>query len=196
MVKAVETSLRELLEGTKQYQVPLYQRTYAWKKEQLGRLWDDVIQLARDRERTGGAVTHFMGSLVLALTSDLGPAGLSRFLVVDGQQRLTTLTLLLAALRDHRTETESADHRHRIDEQLLINKWRKGDERLKLLPTQADRVSIWPASTAPQARAARTASERPTASSPPAWLTTMTRTTPRTSSASKRPCSPVSRWSP
>lgn len=141
MVKAVETSLRELLEGTKQYQVPLYQRTYAWKKEQLARLWDDVIQLAEDRERDGGGATHFMGSLVLALTGDIGPAGLSRYLVVDGQQRLTTLTLLLAALRDHRADTESADHRDRIDEQFLINKWRKGDERLKLLPTQADRVS-------------------------------------------------------
>ena len=141
MVKAVETSLRELLEGTKQYQVPLYQRTYAWKKEQLDRLWDDVIQLAQDRERSGGGPTHFMGSLVLALTGDIGPAGLSRYLVVDGQQRLTTLTLLLAALRDHRAQTESADHCDRIDEQFLINKWRKGDERLKLLPTQADRVS-------------------------------------------------------
>ena len=42
MVKAVETSLRELLEGAKQYQVPLYQRTYSWKGPQLARLWEDL----------------------------------------------------------------------------------------------------------------------------------------------------------
>ena len=43
MVLAVETSLQKLLEGTKQYQVPLYQRTYSWKTEQLQRLWDDLV---------------------------------------------------------------------------------------------------------------------------------------------------------
>lgn len=60
------------------------------------------MQLVEDRERSHGKATLFMGSLVLALTADIGPAGLSRYLVVDGQQRLTTLTLLLAAVRDHR----------------------------------------------------------------------------------------------
>lgn len=44
MVKAMETSLRELLEGTKQYQVPLYQRRYSWRKDNLTRLWDDVLK--------------------------------------------------------------------------------------------------------------------------------------------------------
>lgn len=141
MVKAVETSLRELLEGSKQYQVPLYQRTYSWRKEQFGRLWDDLTQLSEDRQRDGSTATHFLGSLVLAPTPDVGPAGVSRYLVVDGQQRLTTLTLLLAAIRDHRAELESPEHRERLNEQYLINKWREGQDRLKLLPTQADRAS-------------------------------------------------------
>lgn len=142
MVKAVETSLRELLEGSKQYQVPLYQRTYSWRKEQLNRLWADIVSLAEDRAaRPSAGVTHFMGSLVLAPTPDVGPVGVSRYLVVDGQQRLTTLTLLLAAIRDHRVDTEGPDHRDRIDHQFLVNPWRKGDERLKVLPTQADRAT-------------------------------------------------------
>lgn len=141
MVKAVETSLRELLEGTKQYQVPLYQRTYSWKCAQLERLWDDLVQLAEDRAIHGSQVTHFLGSLVLAPTPDIGPAGVSKYLVVDGQQRLTATTLLLAAIRDHRAATESPEHRDRLNEQYLINKWKLGDERLKLLPTQADRPS-------------------------------------------------------
>lgn len=141
MVKAVETSLRELLEGTKQYQVPLYQRTYAWRSAQLERLWEDLALLAEDRAAHGSQVTHFLGSLVLAPTPDIGPAGVSKYLVVDGQQRLTTTTLLLAAIRDHRAATESSEHRDRLNEQYLINKWKSGDERLKLLPTQADRQS-------------------------------------------------------
>ena len=49
MVAARETTLQELLEGSKQYQVPLYQRTYSWQKGQLRRLWEDILQLASDR---------------------------------------------------------------------------------------------------------------------------------------------------
>ncbi|MDG4788186.1 DUF262 domain-containing protein [Micromonospora sp. WMMD1102] len=140
MVAARETTLRELLEGTKQYQVPLYQRTYSWKTTQLERLWEDVLKLAEDRTEDKGA-THFIGSLVLAPSPANGPAGVSEFLVVDGQQRLTTLSILLCAIRDHRAQHESPRHRERLDEQFLINKWEPGQHRLKLLPTQADRAA-------------------------------------------------------
>ena len=105
MVAARETTLQELLEGAKQYQVPLYQRTYSWKKDQLRRLWEDIVQLAGDRV-TSPDLTHFIGSLVLAPSPANGPAGVTEFLVVDGQQRLTTLSLLLCAIRDHRVQTE------------------------------------------------------------------------------------------
>lgn len=141
MVHAAETTLRELLEGAKQYQVPLYQRTYSWTKDNFTRLWSDLVQLADDRQRGGASVTHFLGSMVLAPTPDVGPVGVSRYLVVDGQQRLTTLTLLLTAIRDHRAETEQPEHRDRLNEQYLINKWRPDEERLKFMPTQADRQS-------------------------------------------------------
>src|SRR5215470_2349339 len=123
MVAARETTLQELLEGAKQYQIPLYQRTYSWQKEQLERLWEDILQLADDRV-TALAVTHFIGSLVLAPSPANGPAGVMEFLVVDGQQRLTALSLLLCAIRDHRAQTENPEHRERINDQYLINKWR------------------------------------------------------------------------
>lgn len=129
-----------LLEGTKQYQVPLYQRTYSWKRAQLERLWRDILQLAEDRA-TNPDLTHFIGSLVLAPSPANGPAGVMEFLVVDGQQRLTTLTLLLCAIRDHRAQTENPEHRERINDQYLINRWKPERSRLKLLPTQADRAS-------------------------------------------------------
>lgn len=138
MVLARETALQELLEGTKQYQVPLYQRTYSWTRPQLARLWEDLIKLAEDRVEDPTA-THFIGSLVLAPSPANGPTGVQEFLVIDGQQRLTTMSILLCAVRDHRKEHDSPEHFDRISEQYLINKWKKGPQRLKLLPTQADR---------------------------------------------------------
>ncbi|MFJ1538846.1 DUF262 domain-containing protein [Micromonospora chalcea] len=137
MVAAHETTLRELLEGAKQYRVPLYQRTYSWTDSQLDRLWEDIRKLAEERTEDP-SLTHFIGSLVLAPSPTNGPAGVSEFLVVDGQQRLTTLSILLCALRDHRATHEDPGHRDRIDQEYLINKW-KPAHRLKIVPTQADR---------------------------------------------------------
>lgn len=141
MVHAEETSLQDLLEGTKQYLVPLYQRTYSWRQPQHDRLWDDVVKLAEDRAAGQSSATHFIGSLVLAPSPANGPTGVQQFLVVDGQQRLTTLSVLLCAIRDHRADTEHPEHRDRINEQYLINKWKQGALRPKLQPTQTDRPS-------------------------------------------------------
>ncbi|WP_174535870.1 GmrSD restriction endonuclease domain-containing protein [Micromonospora chalcea] len=138
MVAAHETTLRELLEGAKQYRVPLYQRTYSWSESQLGRLWEDIVKLAEDRAESP-SLTHFIGSLVLAPSPTHGPS-VSEFLVVDGQQRLTTLSILLCAIRDHRATHEDPDHRNRIDQEYLINKY-KPAHRMKLVPTQADRAA-------------------------------------------------------
>lgn len=140
MVAARETTLRELLEGSKQYQVPLYQRTYSWSKVQLERLWEDIRTLADDRVEYA-STTHFIGSLVLASSPTNGPTGVSEYLVVDGQQRLTTLSLLLCAIRDHRAVHEDPEHRERLNQQYLVNKWKPEQHRLKLVPTQADRES-------------------------------------------------------
>ncbi|MGC4806736.1 GmrSD restriction endonuclease domain-containing protein [Micromonospora sp. DT233] len=137
MVAAAETTLQGLLEGAKQYHVPLYQRTYSWSKIQLARLWDDVRKLAEDRVDSPNA-THFIGSLVLAPSPKLSPAGVAEYLVVDGQQRLTTLTILLCAIRDHRAAREGAKHRMRLDHQYLTNPFEE-ERWLKLVPTQADR---------------------------------------------------------
>ncbi|MFJ4102258.1 GmrSD restriction endonuclease domain-containing protein [Amycolatopsis japonica] len=138
MVAARETTLQELLEGSKQYQVPLYQRTYSWENDQLRQLWEDITHLAEDRANDPD-LTHFIGSVVLAPSPGNGPTGVQQYLVIDGQQRLTTLSILLCALRDYRATHEDSEHRERIDQQYLINKWKK--QRLKLVPTQADRAA-------------------------------------------------------
>ena len=138
MVTAKETTLQDLLGGEKQYQVPLYQRTYSWRAAQLDKLWDDVLLLAEDREGRPD-LTHFMGSLVLAPSPAISPGGVQDWLVIDGQQRLTTLSLLLCAIRDRLSAANHSD-KDRVNEQYLINKWHS-DRYTKLQPTQADRAA-------------------------------------------------------
>lgn len=133
----METSFAGVLEGKKQYQVPLYQRVYSWQKKQLDQFWDDIVELVTTR-REEPAASHFIGSLVLATSPDFNAVGVSKLLVVDGRQRLTTLTFLLAALRDHLTETGDAKRAEGIHAQYLVNVYDKG-KPTKVLPTQADR---------------------------------------------------------
>lgn len=140
MVAAQETSLQRILEGSSQYLVPLYQRPYGWGDEQLRELWTDVTQLAEDRLDDPHA-THFIGSVVLAPAPASVAGTVTRFLVVDGQQRLTTLTLLLAAIHDFLREVDGAPSRdsERIRHTLLTNQYNDDPDRLKLVPTQVDR---------------------------------------------------------
>ena len=106
-MKASETKLAKIIEGTNQYIVPHYQRPYTWGRKEWNTLWADLVDLAeQDSDGTGDTGTatvprqHFMGSLVTAPGRSV-PEGVSKWVLIDGQQRLTTLLLLLAALRDH-----------------------------------------------------------------------------------------------
>lgn len=137
VVKAKETNLEGVLEGKKQYQVPLYQRRYTWGKAQIDQLWADLLDIVEARSADPNA-THFIGSLVLAASPDNGAVGVQKFLVVDGQQRLTTLTILLAALRDYQAAQNGNYDPGAINDQYLVNRYDEGRPR-KVLPTQADR---------------------------------------------------------
>jgi uncharacterized protein with ParB-like and HNH nuclease domain len=130
-VKASETKLRELLEGGKQFQIPLFQRPYSWSKKEWKALWEDIMEIYHDNEDN-----HFLGPIVTQAVPGT-PDGISPFLLIDGQQRLTTLSLLLAALREHlkKDDSESAAE---LQELYLINRYKKGDAHYKILPTQAD----------------------------------------------------------
>jgi hypothetical protein len=135
VVAASQTRIAKVLAGTQQLRVPLYQRRYAWRRGEWKVLWDDVAHLASDR--MGDPIErHFIGSVVLAPTPD---GSSTARLVVDGQQRLVTLSLLLCALRDGEARLPAA-LRQRVDRCLLV---KSGDhvpphKRLKLLPTQHD----------------------------------------------------------
>ncbi|WP_285571488.1 DUF262 domain-containing protein [Streptomyces sp. RTGN2] len=140
-MQAKETLFADLVQGrAQQFQVPLYQRTYSWTEKQLRQLWTDILEQAELLESGEKASTHFLGSVVLA-PSPQNEATFPRWLVVDGQQRLTTLSLALAAIRDHIADGEP-DEAERIDEEYLINKRKNGSDRFRLLPTQADRAQF------------------------------------------------------
>ena len=135
-MRAHEVSFLDLVQGEKQFQVPLYQRTYSWGGKQLAQLWRDLLAQSEAMADGAPAGTHFMGSVVITPSPTLQAAGVNRWLLVDGQQRLTTLMLALAAIRDHVGGGGEADRIHR---QYLVNEFRQGDDHLRLLPTQADR---------------------------------------------------------
>lgn len=140
-MRAHEITFLDLVQGEKQFQVPLYQRTYSWTETQLSQLWKDVLGQGEAMAAGSARSGHFMGSVVIAPSPTLQAAGVQRWLVVDGQQRLTTLMLALTAVRDHIHDSQSADA-DRIHRQYLVNEFRSGDDHLRLLPTQADRESF------------------------------------------------------
>ena len=135
-MKAMDRSFAEIINGTLQFVIPVFQRDYTWAEEECRRLWDDVLRAV---ERGSGR-GHFLGSIVYIGTGDSG-AAFSRWLVIDGQQRLTTL--LLAALRDHIRETgwsgsDDGPTVDRIDSYFLVNRYERGDRHRKLVLRRTD----------------------------------------------------------
>ena len=94
-MEANKTTLFQLLNGEKQFRIPIYQRPYSWKQTECTRLLDDINDIANTTE----GVSHFLGSVVYVAEADFLVAGVNNLLVIDGQQRLTTLSLLLLAIR-------------------------------------------------------------------------------------------------
>lgn len=138
-MKAVATTILKLVQGSKVFLIPTFQRRYTWKKEQWSQLWEDLLSEYRidhpaDPDTLYG---HFLGSVVLHPA--LGPAStLMRHQVIDGQQRLTTILVLLAALRDVRKAADPTWNSSAIDDQYLTNPF--SDEYPdRLIPTKLDR---------------------------------------------------------
>jgi uncharacterized protein with ParB-like and HNH nuclease domain len=93
-MQANKINFLQFLQGVKQFIIPIYQRTYSWRNKECKKLWDDILSVAQNDE----VPTHFLGSIVYASKGVYQVASLPQLLVIDGQQRLTTLFLLLAAL--------------------------------------------------------------------------------------------------
>ncbi|WP_298033999.1 DUF262 and DUF1524 domain-containing protein [uncultured Dysosmobacter sp.] len=128
-------NIYEILNGNKQFLIPVYQRYYSWDIEQCRRLWNDIVEMQKKKK-----VGHFVGSIV-NIAEQAMPTGVQKYMIIDGQQRMTTLTLLLLALRDYAIQNpiDTTINARRIDNMLLKNEYEVGDERYKLLLTETDR---------------------------------------------------------
>jgi uncharacterized protein with ParB-like and HNH nuclease domain len=135
-MKASETHLGKILEGTNQFIVPLFQRPYTWDESRWKVLWLDLVELCEDDVETTRAKPHFLGSIVTVPTRSV-PEGVTKYLLIDGQQRLTTLQVLLAALRDLARELPGA-LAERLDKSYLVNQFEEELDHYKLLPTQTN----------------------------------------------------------
>ena len=128
-------NIYEILNGNRQFLIPVYQRFYSWDIDQCKRLWNDIVEMQRK-----GKAGHFVGSIV-NIAEQAMPTGVQKYMIIDGQQRMTTLTLLLLALRDYaiKNPSDTTINARRIDNMLLKNEYESGDERYKLLLTETDR---------------------------------------------------------
>lgn len=120
--------------GNQQHVIPVYQRNYSWGKDQWLRLWEDLeaIEKAPEGDR------HFMGFLVSALVS--APyADQAQYYLVDGQQRLTTSSILLAAIKNVAKVAGDADLADQIHEDYLVHRRLDGNKRYRLLPKTRER---------------------------------------------------------
>ncbi|WP_120895059.1 DUF262 and DUF1524 domain-containing protein [Helicobacter pylori] len=122
----------------RQFVIPIYQRLYSWKKEQCEQLWDDIIKIGGNDKMNG----NFIGS-ILYVQVDYTHS--SPLLIIDGQQRLTTITLLFIALRNHLNDEDEfleKFSRQEIQNRYLINSDEKGDKKFKLFLSEPDRDTL------------------------------------------------------
>ena len=138
-MKGSECKFVKYMQGDdKRFVIPVYQRNYDWKTENCKQLYDDLVRIIKGHRRS-----HFFGSLV----SVYNPNGHNEeFLVIDGQQRLTTVSLLFLAMyniidRDI-IVPKTANLKQRIYESYLVDKWQPEDTRIKLKPVKNDRMAF------------------------------------------------------
>lgn len=139
-MEATQAQLLTLLDGKKQFTIPIYQRTYSWTLTQCDRLLEDIKRVGSD----DSALSHFIGSIVYFNPSSSPVTSVPELLVIDGQQRLTTISLLLLALTHYLKENKDIkldddETWEEIQETYLVNKHRKDDSKFKLLLTRKDK---------------------------------------------------------
>ncbi|HBJ36643.1 MAG TPA: hypothetical protein DDZ51_18180 [Planctomycetaceae bacterium] len=133
-MKANALPLRDVLFSELQFIVPFFQRSYSWSRDNWERIVDDIISVTND----GSVKKHFLGPLVCA-SLNAGPGVLPQYQLIDGQQRLTTLSILLAAVRDEAKKVGNKQLGAQIEVQYLVNQFRDGLANLKLVPRSGDR---------------------------------------------------------
>ncbi len=139
-MKATEAKFLSFLQKSPQFVIPIYQRTYSWTERECRQLWDDIIHTGNN----DAILAHFVGSIVYIEKSLYHVSSQSPLLVIDGQQRLTTVTLILEALARHVGNSEPVDgfSAKKLRNYYLLNPEEDGERRFKLLLTQTDKASL------------------------------------------------------
>ncbi|WRD46467.1 DUF262 and DUF1524 domain-containing protein [Helicobacter pylori] len=139
-MKADATTLLGFFEENQnnQFVIPIYQRLYSWKKEQCEQLWDDIIKIGGNDKING----HFIGSILYVLVSNTHSN--NTLLIIDGQQRLTTITLLFIALRNHLSDEVKILEKFSREkiESYLINSNKDGDKKFRLILSESDKDTL------------------------------------------------------
>lgn len=142
-MRANETRLNKLLaEPDKQFSIPIYQRRYSWTEKQCTTLWDDIVKLGGKEGNAG----HFIGSVVCYQQNDEDmPGEIKVKVVIDGQQRLTTLSLImLAMIRSYEHLGEEGKRiASSIKRQYILNEEYSGEDKYKLVPTYEDKETYF-----------------------------------------------------
>lgn len=141
-MNAAAQSLIGMITGANsRFVIPVYQRPYSWGEDQCLQLWDDVISVGkRPTDR------HFTGSVVWVQDGTMSASGVTPLLLIDGQQRITTLTLLIAALADYARSHPEAQlrfsHAEIMGRGYLLDEYKKGEDRYKLTLSQGDKATL------------------------------------------------------
>ena len=133
-MKGTEQKLVQYMEGSdKRFVIPVYQRNYDWKTENCKQLFDDLVKVIRKSRKS-----HFFGSIVSAHVDD----SFNEFLIIDGQQRLTTVSLLLLALYNVMIDGKAVPAKGNLPDRILktylIDEWQEDETRIKLKPVKND----------------------------------------------------------
>lgn len=139
-MKATEAKILAFLKRSPQFEVPIYQRTYSWNEKECHQLWDDVLRAGCDDSLSA----HFVGSIVYVEKGLYSISSQSPLLVIDGQQRLTTVTLFIEALARRLGEFEPVDgfSARKLRNYYLLNPEEDGEARYKLLLSQTDKDTL------------------------------------------------------
>jgi uncharacterized protein with ParB-like and HNH nuclease domain/predicted transport protein len=139
-MKATEARLLDFLKKSPQFVIPIYQRTYSWTKPECQQLWDDIIRAGSNEQVNA----HFIGSIVYIEKGLYQVSSQSPMLVIDGQQRLATVTLIIEALARHLGDDEPIDgfSAKKLRSYYLLNPLEEGERGYKLLLTQTDKQTL------------------------------------------------------
>lgn len=139
-MKATEAKLLDFLKKSPQFVIPIYQRTYSWTEKECRQLWDDIVRCGSSDK----IAVHFVGSIVYVESGLSQVTHQAPLLVIDGQQRLTTVSLLLAALAKAVGDAEPFDgfSQRKIKNYYLVNPEETGERHFKLLLSQTDKASL------------------------------------------------------